>query len=105
MLYGLPAGLLAILRPTIPQQVFGVAAYGRYIGRLARPGDFANAGAPAIFAALMNVSAAATVLASVLLCLVGLAAMCRLHALVSERGLPVAPGSRPARRLEHRRRG
>ena len=85
VLYGLPAGLLGILRPTIPQQVFGVAAYGRYLGRLARPGDLANAGAPAIFAALLDVSAAATVLLSVLLCFVGLAAMCRLHAVVSER--------------------
>jgi MFS family permease len=81
--YGLPAGLLGILRPTIPQQVFGAASYGRALGRLARPGDLANAAAPAVFAALLAVSASAAVLAAVALCLVGLVAIRRLMAAVA----------------------
>lgn len=84
--YGLPAGLLGILRPTIPQQVFGAASYGRALGRLARPGDLANAAAPAVFAALLAVSASAAVLAAVALCLVGLVAIRRLMAAVAAQG-------------------
>lgn len=78
--YGLPAGLLGILRPTLPEQVFGPARYGRALGRLARPGDLANAAAPAAFAALLSVSAPGAILAAALLCLVGLLAMLRLRA-------------------------
>lgn len=83
VLYGLPAGLLGILRPTLPYHLFGSARFGSYLGRLSRPMDIANAFAPALFAALLPVSAVAVLLLAVVLCLVALLAAVQLRQLVS----------------------
>jgi hypothetical protein len=54
ILYGLPAGLLGVLRPALPFLIFGSFGYGRRLGRLARPVDLASALAPFGFAWLMS---------------------------------------------------
>lgn len=57
--YGLPAGLLGILRPVLPYHIFGSFNYGLRLGRLGRAGDLANAAVPAAFAWVMSRSAEA----------------------------------------------
>jgi hypothetical protein len=54
VLYGLPAGLLGILRPALPFHIFGSFGYGHRLGRLARPMDLASALAPFGFAWLIT---------------------------------------------------
>ena len=54
VLYGIPAGLLGVLRPALPFHIFGSFAYGHRLGRLALPMDLANAVAPAAFAWIMH---------------------------------------------------
>lgn len=54
VLYGLPAGLLGILRPVLPFHIFGSLGYGRRLGRLARPMDLASALTPFGFAWLLT---------------------------------------------------
>jgi MFS family permease len=54
VLYGLPAGLLGILRPVLPFHIFGSFGYGCRLGRLARPMDLASALAPFGFAWLIT---------------------------------------------------
>jgi hypothetical protein len=54
LLYGLPAGLLGILRPVLPFHIFGSIDYGRRLGRLALPMDVASALAPFGFAWLIT---------------------------------------------------
>lgn len=94
VLYGLPAGLLGILRPTLPYHLFGSARFGSYLGRLSRPMDIANALAPALFAALLPVSAVAVLLLAVSLCLVALLAALQLRPLVLHS--PPLAGSNPS---------
>lgn len=52
--YGLPAGLLGLLRPVLPYHIFGSFNYGLRLGRLGRAGDLANAAVPAAFAWVMS---------------------------------------------------
>ncbi|WP_421951146.1 MFS transporter [Pelagibacterium sp.] len=81
ILYGLPAGLLGILQPTIPLHLFGSSHYGRYLGRMARPLDLANALSPTIFAVFLPLSGAAVLafaIALSVLALVAWLAMIRL---------------------------
>lgn len=54
VLYGLPAGLLGILRPVLPFHLFGSLGYGRRLGRLARPMDLASTLVPVGFAWLIT---------------------------------------------------
>ncbi|WP_459035030.1 MFS transporter [Roseivivax sp. CAU 1761] len=84
VLYGLPAGLLGILRPALPFHIFGSFNYGLRLGRLARPTDLANALAPAAFAALMTRSAEAVLWAGVAMAGLACLALLALSRMVSE---------------------
>lgn len=64
-LYGLPAGLKAILRPALPYYLFGSAGFGQHLGRLARPVDIASALAPVLFGTLLAVSAGTLLIAAI----------------------------------------
>lgn len=52
--YGLANGVLSIVRGTVPAELFGRAAYGSLMGRLARPSFFAKAVAPLTVALLIG---------------------------------------------------
>ncbi len=84
MLFGMPAGLLGILRPSLPFHIFGSLNYGQRLGRLARPTDVANALAPAGFAWIMARSPEAVLWLGFGMALLSLAAMLLLSRLVSE---------------------
>lgn len=84
VLYGLPAGLLGILRPALPFHIFGSFNYGLRLGRLARPTDLANALAPAGFAWLMTRSAGAVLWTGTGMALVACIAVFALSRMVSE---------------------
>jgi hypothetical protein len=64
-LYGLPAGLKAVLRPALPHYLFGSAGFGQRLGRLSRPVDIASALAPVLFGTLLAVSANALLIAAI----------------------------------------
>lgn len=64
-LYGLPAGLKAILRPALPHYLFGSVDFGERLGRLSRPVDIASALAPVLFGMLLAVSAGALLIAAI----------------------------------------
>ena len=64
-LYGLPAGLKAVLRPALPHYLFGSADFGQRLGRLSRPVDIASALAPILFGMLLAVGAGALVIAAI----------------------------------------
>jgi predicted MFS family arabinose efflux permease len=51
MCYGASNGILTIARGTVPAELFGPQQQGALLGALARPGFFAKAFAPALFAA------------------------------------------------------
>lgn len=52
--YGLANGVLSIVRGTVPAELFGRAAYGSLMGRLAQPAFFAKAIAPLAVALLIG---------------------------------------------------
>lgn len=64
-LYGLPAGLKAVLRPALPHYLFGSVDFGQRLGRLSRPVDIASALAPVLFGMLLAVSAGALLIAAI----------------------------------------
>lgn len=64
-LYGLPAGLKAVLRPALPHYLFGSAGFGQRLGRLSRPVDIASALAPLLFGMLLAVSAGALLIVAI----------------------------------------
>ncbi|WP_277964077.1 MFS transporter [Pseudomonas sp. RIT-To-2] len=56
ILYGAGNGMLTIARGALPLSLFGVAAYGRYLGLLARPMLFAQACGPLLAALVLSAS-------------------------------------------------
>ena len=91
MLYGMGNGLMTIARGMVPAALFGRVGYGARIGRIARWVFFANAAAPATYAALlgMGVGYRNSVLVLLALALFGVFAYRR--AMVLARALPAAP--------------
>jgi predicted MFS family arabinose efflux permease len=57
-IYGLANGVLSIVRGTVPAELFGRAAYGSLMGRLAQPAFFAKAVAPLAVALLVGANEA-----------------------------------------------
>ncbi len=51
--YGLSNGVMSIVRGSVPAELFGRDGYGALMGRLAQPGFFAKAAAPALVALLV----------------------------------------------------
>lgn len=64
-LYGLPAGLKAVLRPALPHYLFGSVDFGQRLGRLSRPVDIASALAPVLFGTLLGFSTGALLIAAI----------------------------------------
>jgi predicted MFS family arabinose efflux permease len=60
MLYGSSNGIMTIIRGTVPAELFGRAAYGALLGRLAAPAFAAKAIAPFAFAALLTAGSSTT---------------------------------------------
>lgn len=56
ILYGAGNGMLTIARGALPLSLFGLEAYGRYLGMLARPMLFAQACGPVLAALLLSSS-------------------------------------------------
>ncbi len=63
--FGLPAGIVGILRSTFPLYLFGSAGYGGILGRQARMTELASAVSPAGIAWLMAISVSGSVAALV----------------------------------------
>ena len=91
MLYGMGNGLMTIARGMVPAVLFGRSGYGARIGRIARWVFFANAVAPATYAALLGIGIGYrnSVLALLALALLGVFAYRRAMALA--RALPPPP--------------
>lgn len=52
--YGMSAGLMTIVRATLPLYLFGREAYGRYAGRLTLPQNLMFGAAPVVIAAILD---------------------------------------------------
>jgi MFS family permease len=77
LLHGAGNGLLTIAAGTLPLVLFGAAGYGRRQGWLTAPARMAQAGAPLLFALLLeSLGSAALVLTSALLVFALLALLC-----------------------------
>ena len=76
LLYGTGAGLRSIARGSVPLAIFGRDGYATLLGRLAMPALIAQSAAPALGAALLNLSGpAGTLLAMVALAALNLASV------------------------------
>lgn len=84
ILFGLPAGLLGILRPALPFHIFGSFNYGHRLGRLARPTDLANAVTPALFAWVMSRSAEAVLWSGFWMAAIAFVALAMLSRMISQ---------------------
>jgi MFS family permease len=78
LLHGAGNGILTIAKGTLPLAIFGPSGYGFRQGVLMAPARFAQAGAPFLFAVLMDRFGAAALLLSTALGLAGLAALLSL---------------------------
>ncbi|MDD7970844.1 MFS transporter [Roseinatronobacter alkalisoli] len=79
VLHGAGNGILTIAKGTLPLSIFGPANYGFRQGVLMVPARFAQAGAPFLFALLMERYGAGALLLSIALGLSGLAALLAIH--------------------------
>jgi predicted MFS family arabinose efflux permease len=78
VLHGAGNGILTIAKGTLPLAIFGPSSYGLRQGLLMVPARFGQAGAPFLFALLMERYGAAALLLSTALGLAGLAALLAL---------------------------
>lgn len=77
LLYGASNGIMTIIRGTVPAQLFAdVSGFGALLGRLALPSFIAKAGAPFVFAVLLDQGLSRGMGCSLLLCLALLASLC-----------------------------
>jgi len=79
VLHGAGNGILTIAKGTLPLAIFGPSSYGFRQGLLMAPARFGQAGAPFLFALLMERYGAAALLLSITLGLAGLAALLALR--------------------------
>jgi hypothetical protein len=79
VLHGAGNGILTIAKGTLPLAIFGPAGYGLRQGILMAPARFCQAGAPFLFALLMERYGVSALLASTALGLAGLAALLALN--------------------------
>jgi hypothetical protein len=85
LLHGAGNGILTIAKGTLPLAIFGPAGYGLRQGVLMVPARIGQAGAPFLFAFLMERFGAASLLLSTALGLAGLAALLALAPAPAER--------------------
>lgn len=78
LLHGAGNGILTIAKGTLPLAIFGPSSYGHRQGLLMVPARFGQAGAPFLFALLMERYGASALLLSTALGLAGLAALLAL---------------------------
>lgn len=78
VLHGAGNGILTIAKGTLPLAIFGPSGYGLRQGILMVPARFGQAGAPFLFALLMERYGVLALLASTALRLAGLAALLAL---------------------------
>jgi MFS family permease len=78
LLHGAGNGILTIAKGTLPLAIFGPSGYGFRQGMLMVPARFGQAGAPFLFALLIERYGASALLLSAMLGLVGLAALLAL---------------------------
>ena len=88
MLYGMGNGLMTIARGMVPAVLFGRVGYGARIGRIARWVFFANAVAPATYAALLGIGVGYRNSVLVLLALALFGVFAYRRAMVLARALP-----------------
>lgn len=88
MLYGLGNGLMTIARGMVPAVLFGRIGYGARIGRIARWVFFANAAAPATYAALLGAGVSYRNSVLVLLALAVFGVLAYRRAMLLARALP-----------------
>ncbi|MFN3525117.1 MAG: MFS transporter [Paracoccus sp. (in: a-proteobacteria)] len=84
LIYGMPAGLVGVLKPAMPWHIFGSAGYGRRLGRLAGPTDLATAASPALMAWLMGTSPKALVVVAIVMASLAFLCIIRLSRLAGE---------------------
>ncbi|MEL3891671.1 MFS transporter [Ferrovibrio sp. MS7] len=80
LLHGAGNGVMTIAKGTLPLTIFGPSGYGRRQGWLVAPARFGQAGAPFVFAILLENFGRHVLLFSSGLCLLGFAAMLLLRA-------------------------
>ncbi len=88
MLYGTSNGLMTIARGMVPAVLFGRIGYGARVGRIARWVFFANAAAPATYAALLGIGVGYRNSVLVLLALALFGVIAYRRAMVLARALP-----------------
>lgn len=77
LMYGASNGIMTIIRGTVPAQLFAeVTGFGALLGRLALPSFIAKAGAPFLFALLLDQGLSRLMGCSLLFCLAVLASAC-----------------------------
>jgi len=79
VLYGCGNGLFTISRGSVPLALFGAGSYGARLGSISIPGRIAQAGAPFVFALLMQASPALAVSVFAGLCIVGLGCLAAIR--------------------------
>lgn len=80
LLHGAGNGVMTIAKGTLPLVIFGPAGYGRRQGWLVAPARFGQAGAPFVFALLLEWHGQHVLLFTSGLCIAGFAAMLMLRA-------------------------
>jgi MFS family permease len=84
LLHGAGNGVMTIAKGTLPLVIFGPEGYGRRQGWLVAPARFGQAGAPFVFALLLEWYGAHVLLFTSGLCVAGFAAMLMLRTAYSE---------------------
>lgn len=80
LLYGSAAGVMTIVRGTVPLELFGQAQAGTLLGQMARPNFIAKALAPGVFALLLQWQMSPGNGLVMLLCLAAISLFCFLQA-------------------------
>ena len=84
LLHGAGNGVMTIAKGTLPLVIFGPAGYGRRQGWLVAPARFGQAGAPFVFAILLEWYGQHVLLFTTALCLAGFVAMLMLRSAEAE---------------------
>jgi hypothetical protein len=82
--FGMPAGLVGVLRSTLPLYLFGHEGYGSTVGRQMRASEFASAASPTILSAIMASSAIGALVVLIGVGLSGFAGTVRLSRLTDD---------------------
>ena len=79
VLHGMGNGIITIARGTVPLALYGPRNYGYRLGLLGAPSRFLSAGAPFVFALLIDRLGAAVLFVSSALCIIAFVSLCLIR--------------------------